>query len=134
MVTDCILDKRRSDVCWVRRMEDSRMCVRVSVIILLIVFGMILTTMVLLMKRRKRNELRVYDYGETGISTEVQYRFCPLHSSYHYTYSTSYIDPHFCRIFVIAAHMLRYRCVLPHGQHSVHEPLLPCPSWWYSHT
>ena len=32
MVTDCILDKRRSDVCWVRRMEDSRMCVRVSVI------------------------------------------------------------------------------------------------------
>ena len=23
---DCILDKRRSDVCWVRRMEDSRVC------------------------------------------------------------------------------------------------------------
>ena len=88
MVTDCILDKRRSDVCWVRRMEDSRMCVRVSVIIQLIVFGMMLTTMVLLMKRRKRNELRVYDYGETGISTEEQYRFCPLHSSYHYTNST----------------------------------------------
>ena len=51
-------------VCWVRRMEDSRVCVRVSVIILLIVFGMLLTTMVLLMKRRKRNELRVYDYIE----------------------------------------------------------------------
>ena len=60
MVTDCILDKRRSDVCWVRRMEDSR----VSVIILLIVFGMMLTTMVLLMKRRRRNELRVYEYVE----------------------------------------------------------------------
>ena len=24
----------------------------------------------------------------TGISTEVQHRFCPLHSSYHYTNST----------------------------------------------
>ena len=23
---DCILDMRRSDVCWVRRMEDSRVC------------------------------------------------------------------------------------------------------------
>ena len=57
---DCILDMRRSDVFWVRRMEDSR----VSVIILLIVFGMLLTTMVLLMKRRKRNELRVYEYVE----------------------------------------------------------------------
>ena len=57
---DCILDIRRSDVCWVRRMEDRRVCV----IILLIVFGMMLTTMVLLMKRRKRNELRVYDYVE----------------------------------------------------------------------
>ena len=41
MVTDCILDKRRSDVCWVRRMEDSRVYVRVSAIILLIVFGML---------------------------------------------------------------------------------------------
>ena len=61
---DCILDMRRSDVFWVRRMEDSRMCVRVSVIILLIVFGMMLTTMVLLMKRRKRNELRVREYVE----------------------------------------------------------------------
>ena len=60
MVMDCILDMRRSDVCWVRRMEDSRVCV----IILLIVFGMLLTTMVLLMKRRKRNELRVCDYVE----------------------------------------------------------------------
>ena len=59
---DYILDKRRSDVCWVRRMEDSRVCVRVSVIILLVVFGMLLTTMVLLMKRRRRNELRVYEY------------------------------------------------------------------------
>ena len=64
MVMDCILDKRRSDVCWVRRMEDSRMCVRVSVLILLIVFGMVLTTMVLLMKRRRRNELRVCEYVE----------------------------------------------------------------------
>ena len=64
MVMDCTLDMRRSDVCWVRRMEDSRMCVRVSGLILLIVFGMLLTTMVLLMKRRKRNELRVYDYIE----------------------------------------------------------------------
>ena len=64
MVMDCILDMRRSDVCWVRRMEDSRMCVRVSVIILLIVFGMLLTTMVLLMKRRRRNELRVCEYVE----------------------------------------------------------------------
>ena len=61
---DCILDMRRSDVCWVRRMEDSRVCVRVCVIILLIVFGMLLTTMVLLMKRRRRNELRVCDYVE----------------------------------------------------------------------
>ena len=26
MVMDCILDMRRSDVCWVRRMEDSRVC------------------------------------------------------------------------------------------------------------
>ena len=56
---DCILDMRRSDVCWVRRMEDRRVCV----IILLIVFGMLLTTMVLLMKR-SRNELRVCDYVE----------------------------------------------------------------------
>ena len=64
MVMDCTLDMRRSDVCWVRRMEDSRMCVRVSGLILLIVFGMILTTMVLLMKRRRRNELRVCDYVE----------------------------------------------------------------------
>ena len=63
-VKDCILDMRRSDVCWVRRMEDSRLCVRVSGLILLIVFGMILTTMVLLMKRRRRNELRVCDYVE----------------------------------------------------------------------
>ena len=61
---DCTLDKRRSDVCWVRRMEDSRVYVRVSVIILLIVFGMMLTTMVLLMKRRRRNELRVCEYVE----------------------------------------------------------------------
>ena len=61
---DCILDMRRSDVCWVRRMEDSRVCVRVSVIILLIVFGMLLTTLVLLMNRRRSNELRVYDYIE----------------------------------------------------------------------
>ena len=44
MVMDCTLDMRRSDVCWVRRMEDSRVCVRVSVIILLIVFGMLLTS------------------------------------------------------------------------------------------
>ena len=88
MVMDCTLDMRRSDVCWVRRMEDSRMCVRVSGLILLIVFGMMLTTMVLLMKRRKRNELRVYDYGEAGISTEEQYPVCPLHSSYYYTNST----------------------------------------------
>ena len=58
------MDMRRSDVCWVRRMEDSRVYVRVCVIILLIVFGMMLTTMVLLMKRRRRNELRVYDYVE----------------------------------------------------------------------
>ena len=55
---DCTLDMRRSDVFWVRRIEDSRVCV----IILLIVFGMLLTTMVLLMKRRRRNELRVYEY------------------------------------------------------------------------
>ena len=26
VVMDCILDMRRSDVCWVRRMEDSRVC------------------------------------------------------------------------------------------------------------
>ena len=61
---DCTLDMRRSDVCWVRRMEDSRVRVRVSVIILLIVFGLLLTTMVLLMKRKKRNELRVCEYVE----------------------------------------------------------------------
>ena len=60
MVMDCTLDMRRSDVCWVRRMEDRRVCV----IILLIVFGMLLTTMVLLMKRRRRNELRVCEYVE----------------------------------------------------------------------
>ena len=54
------MDMRRSDVCWVRRIEDSRVCV----IILLIVFGMLLTTMVLLMKRRRRNELRVCEYVE----------------------------------------------------------------------
>ena len=64
MVMDCILDMRRGDVCWVRRMEDRRVCVRVSGLILLIVFGMVLTTMVLLMKRRRRNELRVCDYVE----------------------------------------------------------------------
>ena len=29
-----------------------------------VVFGMIVSGMVLLMKRRKRNELRVYDYVE----------------------------------------------------------------------
>ena len=64
VVMDCIINKRRSDVCWVRRMEDSRMGVGVSVIILLIVIGMMLTTIVLLMKRRRRNELRVYEYVE----------------------------------------------------------------------
>ena len=64
MVMDCTLDMRRSDVCWVGRMEDRRECVRVSGLILLIVFGMLLTTMVLLMKRRRRNELRVCDYVE----------------------------------------------------------------------
>ena len=61
---DCTLDMRRSDVCWVRRMEDRRVGVRVSVMMVLIVFGMIMSTMVLLVKRRKRNELRVYDYIE----------------------------------------------------------------------
>ena len=44
--------------------KDRRVCVRVSGLILLIVFGMLLTTMVLLMKRRRRNELRVCDYVE----------------------------------------------------------------------
>ena len=44
--------------------KDSRVCVRVSVMMVLIVFGMIVSTMVLLVKRRKRNELRVYDYVE----------------------------------------------------------------------
>ena len=61
---DCTLDMRRSDVCWVRRMEDRRVGVRVSVMMVLIVFGMIMSTMVLLVKRRKRNELMVYDYVE----------------------------------------------------------------------
>ena len=61
---DCTLDMRRSDVCWVRRMEDRRVGVRVSVMMVLIVFGMIMSTMVLLVKRRKRNEMMVYDYVE----------------------------------------------------------------------
>ena len=26
VVMDCTLDMRRGDVCWVRRMEDSRVC------------------------------------------------------------------------------------------------------------
>ena len=38
---DCTLDMRRSDVCWLRRMEDSRVCVRVSVIILLSVWNVV---------------------------------------------------------------------------------------------
>ena len=42
--------------------KDSRVCVRVSVIVVLVVIGMMVGTMVLLVKRRKRNELRVYDY------------------------------------------------------------------------
>lgn len=59
---DCMLDTRRSNVCWVRRMECSRVRMRVSVMMVLIVISMIAGTMVLLMKRRKRNELRVYEY------------------------------------------------------------------------
>ena len=38
------------------------MCV--SALIVLIVFGMIMITMVLLVKKRKRNEMRVYEYVE----------------------------------------------------------------------
>ena len=42
--------------------KDSRVCVRVSVIVVLVVIGMIVGSMVMLVKRRKRNELRVYEY------------------------------------------------------------------------
>ena len=59
---DCMLDTRRSNVCWVIRMEFSIVRMRVSVMMVLIVISMIAGTMVLLMKRRKRNELRVYEY------------------------------------------------------------------------
>ena len=55
----CVLGER--DGVW---KKDSRVCVRVSMMMALIVFGMMLSTMVLLVKRRKRNELRVYDYVE----------------------------------------------------------------------
>ena len=55
----CVLGERDGE--W---KKDSRVCVRVSVMMVLIVFGMIVSTMVLLVKRRKRNELRVYDYVE----------------------------------------------------------------------
>ena len=48
----CVLGERDGE--WEK---DSKVCVRVSV---LIVIGMIMGTMVLLMTRRKRNELRVY--------------------------------------------------------------------------
>ena len=69
VIEDCsgnglYIGRRRRDVCWVRRMEDSRVCVRVSVMIVLVVIGMIMSTMVTLMKRRKGNELRVCEYVE----------------------------------------------------------------------
>ena len=55
----CVLGERDGE--WEK---DSRLCVRVSVMMVLVVIGMIVGTMALFMKRRKRNELKVYDYVE----------------------------------------------------------------------
>ena len=96
------------------------------------------------------------------MSTEEQHRFCPLHSSYHYTNSTpilpqpplmpgtrdsySLAQIPVCTtlwhepvhtISRFSAHLFvpssgTNWCILPHGQHLVHEPSTsPYQSWCY---
>ncbi|KAK8817434.1 hypothetical protein WA538_004158, partial [Blastocystis sp. DL] len=52
-------------------------------------------------------------------------QFCPLHSSYHYTYSTSYLDPHFYTIvyyLMVSTQCMNLSFPVRHGGTLTHNP------------